>query len=418
MAKSTLTNGTIYLIGTGEVAKAALYKLLKLYNEQAVTVVASNRSGGLDLLESNLNADLSVSHVKFQQVDVYNNTDALADLVNSTAGDEPQLIFNLGSPYLDMKLMQLALETNCHYVDTACYEELDTKGFSYKEQLSLAPEFEKRGLKALLGGGGSPGITNVLTRFHDGKRACESVKIFDYNGGSQNKYPWATNFAPEDNFKELDNPAKFLRDGNWVEVPAFSERFHITDPLKIGDDTEVGFNTIYHEEQETINMVFPHIRNIYNYMSFGEDYIKFFKLFRDLGLMGVEPVSDGQGGEIIPIRFLASLMPHPRDVAPLVTGPAGMRVESASVGSEQMDLVSVWRMRHEDCWADTKTGAVAWSTGVPACLFMDALLQFDGSGVFVPENLPNLTSDLFQKLSDEYGLEVEAFDGNGKKADL
>lgn len=165
-------------------------------------------------------------------------------------------------------------------------------------------------------------------------------------------------------------------------------------------------------------MVFPHIRNIYNYMSFGEDYIKFFKLFRDLGLMGVEPVSDGQGGEIIPIRFLASLMPHPREVAPLVTGPAGMRVESAGVGSDNMDLVSVWRMRHENCWADTKTGAVAWSTGVPACLFMDALLQFDGSGVFVPENLPNLSFDQFSKLSDKYGLEVETFDSNGGKADL
>ncbi len=418
MTKSTLTNETIYLIGTGEVAKAALYKLLKLYSKQSITVVASNRSGGLDLLQSNLEADLSASHVQFRQIDIYNDTEALSNLIKSSAGDKPQVIFNLGSPYLDMKLMALAIETGCHYVDTACYEELNTKGFSYKEQLSLAPEFEKRGLKALLGGGGSPGITNVLTRFHDDKRACESVKIFDYNGGSQDKYPWATNFAPEDNLKELDNPAKFLRDGEWMEVPAFSERLHINDPLNIGDNIKVGFNTIYHEEQETINMVFPHIRNIYSYMSFGEDYIKFFKLFRDLGLMGVEPVSDGQGGEIIPIRFLASLMPHPRDVAPLVTGPAGMRVESASTGSDQTDLISVWRMRHEDCWADTKTGAVAWSTGVPACLFMDAMLQFDGSGVFVPENLPNLSYDLFGQLSDQYGLEVETFDSNGGKADL
>lgn len=418
MANASLTNGTIYLIGTGEVAKAALYKLVKLYPGQAITVVASNRSGGLDLLAGNVSADLSVSHIQFKQIDVYNDTAALGDLIQSTAGSEPQVVFNLGSPYLDMKLMQLAIGTGCHYVDTACYEELDTKGFSYKEQLALAPEFEKRNLKAILGAGGSPGITNVLARFHDNHRTCESVKIFDYNGGSQNKYPWATNFAPEDNLKELDNPAKFLRDGEWIEVPAFSERFHITDPLKIGDTTEVGFNTIYHEEQETINMVFPHIRNIYNYMSFGEDYIKYFKLFRDLGLMGVEPVSDGQGGEIIPIRFLASLMPHPRDVAPLVEGPAGMRVESAGVGSAESDLISVWRMRHEDCFADTKTGAVAWSTGVPACLFMDAMLQFDGTGVFVPENLPNLSFGLFENLSATYGLEVESFNAAGEKVAL
>lgn len=418
MAKTSLINGTIYLVGTGEVAKAALYKLVKLYSEQAITVVASNRSGGLDLLKENLAKDHGADHVTFKQIDVYGDTAALGELIKSTAGEEPQIIFNLGSPYLDMKLMELALEVNCHYVDTACYEELDTKGFSYKEQLTLAPEFEKRGLKALLGGGGSPGITNLLTRFHDHHRTCESVKIFDYNGGSQDKYPWATNFAAEDNLKELDNPAKFLRGGEWVEVPAFSERFHITDPLNIGDTAEVGFNTIYHEEQETINMVFPHIQNIYNYMSFGEDYIKYFKLFRDLGLMGVDPVSDGQGGEIIPIRFLASLMPHPRDVAPLVTGPAGMRVETAGVGCSENDLISVWRMRHEDCWADTKTGAVAWSTGVPACLFMDALMQFDGIGVFVPENLPNLSTALFADLSALYGLEVDSFDATGAKVSL
>ncbi|MDX1738247.1 MAG: saccharopine dehydrogenase NADP-binding domain-containing protein [Alphaproteobacteria bacterium] len=418
MTKSTLIEATIYLIGTGEVAKAALYKLVKLYPEQAITVVASNRSGGLDLLNKNVNDDLGASHVGFKQVDIYNDKAGLAELINSTAGNSPQLIFNLGSPYLDMVLMELALETNCHYVDTACYEELDTKGFSYKQQLTLAPEFEKRGLKALLGGGGSPGITNAITRFHDAYRTCESVKIFDYNGGSQNKYPWATNFAAEDNLKELDNPAKFLRDGEWVEVPAFSERFHIKDPLNINDDVEVGFNTIYHEEQETINMVFPHIKNIYNYMSFGEDYIKFFKLFRDLGLMGVEPVDNGQGGKIIPIRFLASLMPHPRDVAPLVTGPAGMRIESAGVGAEENDLVTVWRMKHEDCFADTKTGAVAWSTGVPACLFMDAMLQFDGTGVFVPENLPNLSVSLFDDLSAKYGLEVDSYNAQGEKVSL
>ncbi|WP_448212596.1 saccharopine dehydrogenase family protein [Colwellia sp. MEBiC06753] len=418
MSQTQLTPNTVYLIGTGEVAKAALYKLVTLYPEQKIAVVAANRSGGLDLLAENAKNDLSASHISFHQIDVFNRTEDLAALINSTASVEPQIIFNLGSPYLDMKLMHLALETNCHYVDTACYEEFDTKGFSYKQQLTLAPEFEKRGLKALLGGGGSPGITNVLTRLHDGKRTCESVKIFDYNGGSQNKYPWATNFAAEDNLKELDNPAKFLKNGEWTEAPAFAERFHMVDPLNIGDNTEVGFNTIYHEEQETINMVFPHISNIYNYMSFGEDYIKYFKLFRDLGLLGTEPVSDGQGGEIIPIRFLASLMPHPRDVAPLVTGPAGMRVESAGVGSTEMDLVSVWRMRHEDCWADTKTGAVAWSTGVPACLFLDALMQYDGAGVFVPENLPNLSTELFEKLSTIYGLEVDSYDATGQKVAL
>ena len=418
MITSPLTTGTLYLIGTGEVAKAALYKLVKLYDNQAITVVAANRSGGLDLLRKNIESDLSVSHIQFQEIDVYNDTAALGELIKSTTANGPQIIFNLGSPYLDMKLMELALETNCHYVDTACYEELDTKGFSYKQQLALSAAFEQQGLKALLGGGGSPGITNALTRFHDAKRRCNSVRIFDYNGGSQDKYPWATNFAAEDNLKELDNPAKFLRNGEWVEVPAFSERFHITDPLKNGDNVKVGFNTIYHEEQETINMVFPHIRNIYNYMSFGEDYIKYFKLFRDLGLLGVDPISDGQGGKIIPIRFLASLMPHPRDVAPLVTGPAGMRVESSSSGQNEPDLISVWRMRHEDCWADTKTGAVAWSTGVPACLFLDALLQFNGAGVFVPENLPNLGYSLFDELSRKYGIEVENYDGAGNGVEL
>jgi len=418
MTQTLLTSGTIYLIGTGEVAKAALYKLVKLYSAQAITVVAANRSGGLDLLKENLNTDLGAAHVQFKAIDIYNDIDGLKTLIQSSAKDEPQVIFNLGSPYLDMILMEAALATNCHYVDTACYEELDTKGFSYKQQLALSPQFEAKGLKAILGAGGSPGITNALTRFHDQKRTCETVKIYDYNGGSQNKYPWATNFAAEDNLKELDNPAKFLCDGEWKEVPAFSERLYMTDPLNINDTTEVGFNTIYHEEQETINLVFPHIKNIYSYMSFGEDYIKYFKLFRDLGLLGVDPIDNGQGGKIIPIRFLASLMPHPREVAPLVTGPAGMRVETAGVGATENDLISVWRMKHEDCFEDTKTGAVAWSTGVPACVFMDAMLQFGGTGVYVPENLPNLDATLFSDLCDRYGLEVETFDPSGQKVGL
>ena len=420
MSETSLTQGIIYLIGTGEVAKAALFKLILRYPLQKVNVVASNRSGGIDLLAKAVSEGLPQANVQFSQIDVYTDTLKLSDLIegNASSLNGPNVILNLGSPYLDMTLMYLALETGCHYVDTACYEELNTKGFSYKEQLALAPKFEKLGLKAILGAGGSPGITNALARFHDEHRPCETVRIYDYNGGSQDRYPWATNFAAEDNLKELDNPAKFLCDGQWKTAPAFSERVYMDDPLKLGADTKVGFNTIYHEEQETINMMFPHIRNIFNYMSFGEDYIKYFKLFRDLGLMGVAPVSDGQGGKIIPIRFLASLMPHPRDVAPLVTGPAGMRLESAGLGQATPDLISVWRMRHEDCFEDTKTGAVAWSTGVPACLFMEAMLRCEKPGVYVPENLPNLSAAVFFDLAEAYGLEIETYDAQGAKAVL
>lgn len=402
-----LVNSTIYLIGTGEVAKAALNTLVKKFPTQPISVVSSNTSGGLLLFQKMTATDTNLySQVSLHQIDVYRNTEELKSFIKnkSQAHKEPAIIFNLGSPYLDMVLMNVALDTKSHYVDTACYEELDTKGFTYKDQLALSSQFTESGLKAIIGAGGSPGVTNALVRLHDAAITSNTVKIYDYNGGSQDKYPWATNFAAEDNLKELDNPAAYLEDGQWREETAFTTREYIIDPLSVGKTDRVVFSRIYHEEQETIHMAFPHIENIQNYMSFGDDYIKYFKLFRDLGLLGVDPISDGSGGTVIPIRFLASLMPHPRDVAALVKGPAGMIVKSTNKTGGEM--VSIWSMDHQTCMDDTDTGAVAWSTGVPACLFMDALIQLKTPGVFTPETLPNLSRSLWDSLRKKYGLEI------------
>lgn len=421
MTENKIVTGAIYLIGTGEVAVAALAKLLKVYPYQEVHVVASNRSGGLGRLMSKYeNID---SDVQFHEIDLHKNMKDLVDLIEDNGmPDITDVILNLGSPHLDMVLMEAALETECHYVDTACYEELDGKGFSYEDQLALAPAFARKGLKAILGGGGSPGITNLLVRLHNSREPVKEAFIFDYNGGSQNKFPFATNFSAEDNLKELDNPMKCLKDGEWQEYPAWSEKHFVQDFLKVSGlqgyedvDSSAHFYGIYHEEQETLHKTFPHIQTIANYMSFGEDYIKYFNMLKSIGMLGTEPVDDGQGGTIIPIRFLAKMMPHPRDVAPLVKGVAGMKVHTVHDTKQDFPpLETIWDMDHEVCLEDTGTGAVAWSTGVPAVMFMEAMLNTNESGVFVPEDLPGLDADYFRNLASKYGISYRTFQGGSE----
>jgi saccharopine dehydrogenase (NAD+, L-lysine-forming) len=92
----------------------------------------------------------------------------------SRAADGAQVIINLTLPAYDMNIMEAALRSGAHYVDTSFGEPtlLDIRArdnilsqIIEKRPLSFDREFKDAGLTALLGCGISPGMVNVITRF-------------------------------------------------------------------------------------------------------------------------------------------------------------------------------------------------------------------------------------------------------------
>ena len=91
--------------------------------------------------------------------------------------------------------------------------------------------------------------------------------------------PFATNFNPEINLRELDQPGKFYKDGSWKEIPALSMK-------KTFDFPEAGekeMYVVYHEELETITKHIPEIKQARFWMTFGQSYINHLNAFKNVG---------------------------------------------------------------------------------------------------------------------------------------
>lgn len=80
--------------------------------------------------------------------------DARKGLASELAGME--VLVNSAAYRVNLDAMQACLEAGCHYMDLGGLYHVTAK------QLKLSPQFEQRGLIAILGIGSSPGKTNLL----------------------------------------------------------------------------------------------------------------------------------------------------------------------------------------------------------------------------------------------------------------
>ena len=98
--------------------------------------------------------------------------------------------------------------------------------------LSLTKKkFKEKGLMALLGSGFDPGVTNVFTAFNR-KHHLDSIDfldILDCNDGDHG-YPFATNFNPEINIREITSDSKHWENNQWKIGPALKKKVSFKFP--------------------------------------------------------------------------------------------------------------------------------------------------------------------------------------------
>ena len=171
--------------------------------------------------------------------------------------------------------MDACLATKTHYIDTANYEPEDTAKFEYKWQWAYREKFKEAGITALLGSGFDPGVTGVFSAYalkHEFDE-INYIDILDCNGGDHG-YPFATNFNPEINIREVSANGSYWEDGHWVE----------TKPMEIKREYDfdgVGMKDMYllhHEEIESLALNMPGIKRIRFFMTFGQSYLTHLKV--------------------------------------------------------------------------------------------------------------------------------------------
>lgn len=382
----------VLIIGAGGVGRVVTHKCVM--NAQTFTKItlASRRLSSCQTIADELpQGAIDVAEVNAD------NTPELVELIKRIGAE---IVINVALPYQDLTIMDACLETNIPYLDTANYEHPDEAKFEYKEQWAKHDAFKAKGLMALLGSGFDPGATNVFCAYAQKHYFDEihTIDILDCNAGDHG-YPFATNFNPEINLREVSANGRYWENGEWIE----------TQPMEIKmvwDYPEVGPKDsylLYHEEMESLVKHIKGLKRIRFFMTFGESYLKHMEVLQNVGMLGIEPV-EHQGQKIIPIEFLKTLLPDPGSLGPRTKGKTNIGIVAEGLKDGKKRKVYIYQVKqHEDCYAEVKSQGVSYTTGVPAMIGAKLMLEgkWSGEGVF---NMEEFDPDPFMEELNTQGL--------------
>ena len=313
---------------------------------------------------------------------------------------KPDLVINMALPYQDLPLMDACLKARVNYLDTANYEPPDEAKFCYKWQWDYQDRFKEQGLLALLGSGFDPGVTNVFCSYAQKHLFDEIhyIDIVDCNAG-EHGHPFATNFNPEINIREVTQRGKYWENGAWVEI----------DPMSIAKDIdypEVGPKKsylLYHEELESLVKNIKHLKRIRFWMTFSENYLTHLRVLQNVGITSIEPIMY-EGKEIVPLKFLKALLPDPSTLGTNYHGKTSIGCIIEGVKDGKPKKVMIYNVcDHEKCYKEVQAQAVSYTTGVPAMIGAMMILKgfWQGKGVF---NIEEFDPDPFMQALNEHGL--------------
>ena len=386
--------GKALIIGAGGVASVAVHKCCQNSDAFEEICIASRTKAKCDALKEKLAG--GKTKITTAQVDA-DKTDELISLIER---EKPDVVLNLALPYQDLTIMDACLATKTHYVDTANYEPEDTAKLEYKWQWEYNDRFKEAGITALLGSGFDPGVTGVFSAYALKHHFDEInyIDILDCNAGDHG-YPFATNFNPEINIREVSAKGSYWEDGKWVE----------TEPMEIKrvyNFPEVGEKDMYllhHEELESLAINIPGIRRIRFFMTFGESYLRHLKCLENVGMTSIEPI-EFEGKKIIPLQFLKAVLPDPASLGPRTKGKTniGCIFRGKKDGKEKTYyLYNV--CDHEACYKEVGSQAVSYTTGVPAMIGAMLVMNgtWKGAGVY---NIEQFDPDPFMDALNRWGL--------------
>jgi saccharopine dehydrogenase (NAD+, L-lysine-forming) len=334
------------------------------------------------------------------------DADNVKETVDMIKSFKPDLLINVALPYQDLPLMDACLETCTNYMDTANYEPPDQAKFEYKWQWAYDNKFKQKGIMALLGCGFDPGITNVYCAYAQKHYFDEihEIDIVDCNAGSHGK-PFATNFNPEINIREITQKGKYWKQGRWIE----------TEPMEISetiDFPEIGSRTaylLYHEEEESLVKHIKGLKQIRFWMTFSDEYITYLRVLQDVGMTSIEAI-DFDGHKIVPLQFLKALLPNPGSLGAGYTGKTCIGCIFTGLENGKTKKLMLYNVcDHTDCYTETGAQAVSYTTGVPAMLGAKLMLTktWQKPGVY---NIEQFDPDPFMKQIGDYGLPWKKID--------
>ena len=384
----------VLIIGSGAVATVGIQKCAQNHEVFKEIIVASRTLSKVAAIIKR--CEKYPVKMIAEQIDA----EDVAALIKLIEKHKPKLVMNLALPYQNIPIMEACIATKTHYMDTACAEVREHAGFEYGTQWVLHDKFKKAGVMALLGSGFDPGVTSVFCMY--GKKhyfdTVDYIDILDANGGDHG-YPFATNFNPEINIREVTATGRYYEAGKWVEVPPLSVKYEYE--LEAAGKRDMYL--MYHEELESLARFIPEVKRARFFMSFGQSYLTHLRVLENVGMTSVKPINY-KGQEIVPLQFLQAVLPDPSSLGPRTKGFTNIGCTLRGHKDGKPITYRVYNVcNHEEAYAETGSQAIAYTTGVPAMIGASLIMKdvWTGKGVF---NMEQFDPDPFMKMLNEWGL--------------
>ena len=341
------------------------------------------------------------------------DVEATKALIDKT---QTQMVINVGSPFINMSVLEACIEMGVAYLDTAIHEDPDKicenppwyANYEWQRKQRCADN----GVTAILGVGFDPGMVNAYAAAavkEDYFDSVDSIDIIDINAGSHGHY-FATNFDPEINFREFTGRVWSWQNSEWVQNKMFEVKR--TDDLPV-----VGNQTSYmtgHDEIHSLskNLDVPNIRF---WMGFGEHYINVFTVLNNLGLLSEQPIKTAEGLEVVPLKVVKAVLPDPSSLAPNYTGKTciGDLVKGKKDGQDKE--IFIYNISdHEEAYAEMGSQGISYTAGVPpvAAAILIATGEWDVQRMVNVEELPHRP---FINLLNDIGMPTRIKDDQGDR---
>ena len=386
--------GKALIIGAGGVGSVVAHKCCQNPDVFEEICIASRNIKKCEALKEKLQGGATKVHTA--QVDA-DKTEEVIALINKF---KPDIVINVALPYQDLAIMDACLATGVHYLDTANYEPPEIPKFEYKWQWAYKERYEQAGITGLLGCGFDPGVTGVFCAYAQKHYFDEIhyIDIVDANAGDHG-YPFATNFNPEINIREVTANGRYYENGQWIETPPLAEK-------RVYNLPEIGPKNIYllyHEELESLAKNIKGVKKIRFWMTFSDNYLTHLRVLQNVGMTSIEPV-EYEGHKIIPLQFLKALLPDPATLGPRTKGKTNIGCIIQGIKDGKPRTYYVYNVCvHEECYAEVGSQAISYTTGVPAMIGAMMILKgiWRKPGVY---NVEEFDPDPFMDALNKYGL--------------
>ena len=404
----------VMIIGCGGVASVAIHKCCQNSEVFSEIMIASRTLSKCDALKEKL-APTTKTIITTAKVDA----DCTEELIALIKQYQPDAVLNLALPYQDLTIMDACLACKVPYIDTANYEAENTDdpawraiyekrceelGFSayfdYSWQWAYMDRFKEAGITGLLGTGFDPGVTSVFAAYAQKHYFDEihTIDILDCNGGDHG-YPFATNFNPEINIREITQNGRYYENGEWVTTKPLEIHKDLTYPNIGPRDSYL----LYHEELESLVKNFPTIKRARFWMTFGQEYLTHLRVIQNIGMARIDEV-EYNGMKIVPLQFLKAVLPNPQDLGENYEGETsiGCRIRGLKDGKERTYYVYN-NCSHQEAYKETGMQGVSYTTGVPAMIGAMMFLKgwWKKPGVW---NVEEFNPDPFMEQLNKQGL--------------